>query len=83
MNQIVSANNIGKPGGELVTIRDDVPDTISFWAESYFRFEVSTSERSQKEQHRDLSTFIDFMFQEEGSDDRVNWTPRLSRAYLD
>jgi len=94
MNQNAASNkNEGKKAlsvwqeggnvGELITVSKDVPDTISQWAAGYFRYEVTTSERSQAEQRRDLKTFIEFMFNEEGTDDRVVWSPRLSRAFLD
>ncbi len=59
------------------------PDTISAWAELYFRFEVTTSQRSQKEQRRDLRLFVEFTVSEAGSDRRIQWTPRLSRAFVD
>jgi len=59
------------------------PDTISAWIEAYFQFEVTTSERSQKEQRRDLRLFVAFMVAEAGSDERSQWTPRLSRAFVD
>ena len=45
------------------------PDTIPAWAELYFRFEVTTSERSQKEQQRDFRLFHAFLLREAGSDD--------------
>ena len=37
---------------ELIAIRDGYPDTISFWIEAYFRYEVTTSVSSQKVQQR-------------------------------
>jgi site-specific recombinase XerD len=58
-----------------------VPDTISVWLEAYFRFEVTTSETSRKEQRRDLSLFRDFMTEACGCDDRPLWTPRVSQAF--
>jgi integrase len=61
----------------------DWPDTISAWAAMYFKLEVTTSERSQKEQQRDLKLFIEFMLQQEGSEQRMRWTPRLSRSFVD
>ena len=61
----------------------DGPDTVSAWAELYFQWEVTTSPRSQKEQRRDLQLFLDFLFQTVGSDARLHWTPRTSRAFLD
>jgi integrase len=59
------------------------PDTISAWAELYFRIEVTTSERSRKEQRRDLRCFLAFMVGAVGDELREHWTPRLSRAFID
>ncbi len=49
--------------------------------EAYFRVEVTTLESSQSVQRRDLALFLSFMVQEVGSDDRAQWTPRLSQAF--
>jgi len=62
---------------------EQLPDTVSAWAELYFRIEVTTSPRSRKEQQRDLQLFIDFLFRAAGQEDRLVWTPRLSRAFLE
>ncbi len=59
------------------------PDTVSAWAELYFRWEVSTSARSQQEQRRDLQRFLDFLFKMLSSDERLQWSPRVSRAFVD
>src|SRR5512132_81238 len=59
------------------------PDTISAWAELYFRIEVTTSERSRQEQRRDLRCFLAFMVGAVGDELREHWTPRLSRAFID
>ena len=67
----------------LITIKEGFPDTISNWIEAYFRFEVTTSQSSQKVQRRDLTLFRDFLFAEAGSDQRRFWTPRLSKAFKD
>ena len=45
----------------LIEIRDGYPDTISFWIEAYFGYEVTTSVSSQKVQRRDLTMFRDFL----------------------
>ena len=47
------------------------------------RCEVTTSERSQQEQRRDLQRFLDFLFESLGSDELQRWTPRVSRAFVD
>ena len=36
--------------GTLSEVKEVFPDTISFWIEAYFRFEVTTSQSSQKVQ---------------------------------
>ena len=69
--------------GDLITIKDGYPDTISFWIAAYFRFEVTTSKSSQKVQKRDLALFRDFMVDDGGREDRPLWTPRLSKAFAD
>jgi len=67
--------------GALVRIPREFPDTVSWWAEQYFRLEVTTSSSSQKVQCRDIQLFISYMFDEEERDDRVAWSPRLSKAF--
>jgi integrase len=67
----------------LIEVREGFPDTISFWIEAYFRFEVTTSKSSQKVQTRDLSLFRDFLIDEAGSEERRFWTPRQSKAFKD
>lgn len=62
---------------------EQLPDTVSAWAELYFRIEVTTSPRSRKEQQRDLQLFIDFLFRAAGQEERLVWTPRTSRAFVD
>ena len=61
----------------------DFPDTLDWWVELYFRLAVTTSQRSQKEQRRDLSLFLGFFSMEEGTLQRQRWTPRLSRVFVD
>lgn len=75
--QIVTRKN----SGGLIQIKNDFPDTISFWKEAYFRYEVTTSPASQNIQRRDIELFILFMVQEEKNDNRVSWSPRLSKAF--
>lgn len=48
--QITTRNN----EAALMRFPDDVPDSLSWWAEQYFRHEVTTSQASQKVQRRDL-----------------------------
>ena len=56
-------------------------DGLAWWAEHYFRLAVTTTPASQQVQHRDLALFLRYMRGEEGSDLRMAWTPRLSRAF--
>jgi hypothetical protein len=44
-DQITGPNNIHS----IEVVAKDFPDLLSFWVEVYFRYEVTTSERSQKE----------------------------------
>jgi hypothetical protein len=69
--------------GDLIEIRKGYPDTISFWIEVYFRFEVTTSKSSRKVQKRDLALFRDFMIDDCDREDRSQWTPRLSKAFAE
>src|ERR1041384_2241516 len=73
----------GKSGNALIRIEEDLPDTISWWLEQYFRFEVTTSQSSRKVQQRDLQLFLDYLLAEEGTDQRVKWSPRLSKSFQD
>jgi site-specific recombinase XerD len=75
--QIVAGND----SHSLIRIEEGLPDTVSWWAEQYFRFEVTTAQSSRKVQQRDLQLFLDYMQEEEGSDKRVAWTPRLSKSF--
>jgi integrase len=70
-----------KKSGTLIRVPQQVPDTISWWAEQYFEFEVTTSSSSRKVQQRDLNLFIEYMNVVEKSDRRINWSPRLSKAF--
>ncbi|MFC1850873.1 hypothetical protein ACFL27_11825 [candidate division CSSED10-310 bacterium] len=67
----------------LVRIPETAPDTLSRWMEQYFAYEVTTSLRSQKEQRRDITKFIKYVIMETGNDHRLQWIPRLSRAFRD
>lgn len=77
--QIVAGND----NRFLIRIEEWIPDTVSWWLEQYFRFEVTTGESSQKVQRRDFQLFLDFMFSEEGTDQRAAWSPRLSKGFQD
>jgi site-specific recombinase XerD len=62
-------------------LRTGPADGLAWWAEHYFRLAVTTTPASQQVQHRDLALFLRYMRGEEGSDLRMAWTPRLSRAF--
>ncbi|MBI4739279.1 site-specific integrase [Candidatus Woesearchaeota archaeon] len=82
--QIATRNNFRPENDQtsaLIRIPDDTPDGLVWWAEQYFRHEVTTSQASQKVQRRDLDLFIRYMVSEEKTDDRPAWTPRLSRDF--
>jgi len=68
---------------DLVALDKNLPDTLDAWAEFYFSFEVSTSQKSQKEQKRDMTLFLSFMSKEIGNLERTNWTPRLTQSFID
>ena len=75
----VQQNTTRNNSGGLIEINEGFPDQISFWAETYFEFEVSTGEDSRKVQKRDLELFVNFMQAKEGRDERAKWTPRVSQ----
>lgn len=67
--------------GALLRLPREFLDAVSWWAEQYFRFEVTTSSSSQKVQRRDIQLFVSYMLEEEDRDDRVAWSPRLSKSF--
>lgn len=71
------------PAGErgLIELPRNFPDTLDWWADQYFRYEVTTSARSQVVQRRDLGLFVRFMEGEEKTLLRPAWSPRLSRTF--
>ena len=75
-NQKATPNNL-----DLVVIPQNAPDGLQIWSRWYFDHAVTTVERSQKEQRRDLTLFLQFMELTEKTDDRPKWTPRLSEAF--
>ena len=79
-NSLPASAQRATEGTSLIQVKNGIPDTISMWIEAYFRFEVTTAEASRKEQRRDLIRFRNFML-EAGGEDRLFWTPRLSRAF--
>lgn len=77
-------NIIRKGEGALVAVSEsDELDTLTHWLEGYFRFEATTAESSRQVQRRDLDVFIRHIIREGGGEQRVFWTPRLSRSFVD
>lgn len=77
VDQNASPNNKSAP----IVVPADAPDGLRLWMEWYFRHAVTTSLNSQREQRRDIESFIKFMEKVDKTDERVRWTPRLSEAY--
>ncbi len=73
----------GKNQNTLIRLEAGFPDSVSWWMEQYFQFEVTAALSSRKVQQRDLQSFLDFMFKEERNDKRVAWSPRLSKSFQD
>lgn len=82
--QIVSRKN-GEDGNgnNLIQLQNGFPDTLEFWKNAYFEFEVTTSENSQKVQKRDIALLIEFIKEHESNISREAWTPRLSKAFAE
>lgn len=80
-NALVRQKGTRNSGEGLIRLPEGADDSVSWWAEQYLRYEVTTAESSRQVQRRDLQLFLDFMFKEERGDGRVSWTPRLSRAF--
>ena len=57
-----------------------MPDGLHWWAEQYFRFEVTTSPASQKVQRRDLDLFLHYLMTEEPR--RKGYRPYRNRAIV-
>ncbi len=70
-----------KNSGAVIRVPEQIPDTVSWWAEQYFQLEVTTSSSSRKVQQRDLGLFVEYMKVVEKTDRRINWSPRLSKAF--
>lgn len=68
---------------ELVRLPPDFSTSLVWWAEQYFKFEVTTAASSQAVQQRDLRLFLTYVQEETGGDQVSSWTPRLSRSFQD
>src|SRR5499426_76033 len=77
----VTQNTARKNSGALVPWRTVAQDGLGWWIEQYFQHAVTTSPTSQQVQRRDLGLFLRYLHAEEGTDQRMAWTPRLARAF--
>ena len=77
----VTQNTARKNSGALVPQRLGGQDGLGWWVEQYFQHAVTTSPASQQVQRRDLNLFLRYLQTEEGTDQRLAWTPRLARAF--
>jgi len=79
----VKFNQNTSPNNEyaLVILPNNAPDGMRVWMQWYFKHAVTTSPNSQKEQQRDIESFIKFMERKEKTSERIRWTPRLSEAF--
>ncbi len=69
--------------GQLIRLPANSAESLLWWVEQYFKFEVTTAASSQAVQRRDLALFIRYVMEESGSDAVRSWTPRLSRSFQD
>ena len=77
---ILPQNTQGKNIPALLGM-DDRNDFLKIWMALYFEIEVTTLPSSRKIQERDLRLFLAFMIDQEGTDVRPRWTPRLSADF--
>jgi site-specific recombinase XerD len=77
----VTQNTARKNSWALVPRRAGGQDGLAWWVEQYFQHAVTTSPASQQVQRRDLALFLRYLQREEGTDQRLAWTPRLARAF--
>ena len=77
MTQNTTRNN----SRALVPLRTTGTDGLAWWVDQYFHHAVTTSPASQQVQRRDLGLFLRYLHAEEGTDQRMAWTPRLARAF--
>ena len=77
----MAQNTARKNSGALVPQRAGGQNGLGWWVEQYFQHAVTTSPASQRVQRRDLGLFLRYLQAEEGTDQRLAWTPRLARAF--
>src|SRR5262245_39545215 len=77
----VTQNTTRNNSRALVPLRTTGTDGLAWWVDQYFQHAVTTSPASQQVQRRDLGLFLRYLHAEEGTDQRMAWTPRLARAF--
>lgn len=83
--QIIARNDTNHENEQILTeiaLNSAFPDSLTAWKSLYFN-SVTTAASSRQVQSRDIQALINFVIAENGNDDRQNWTPRLSRVFLD
>ena len=77
----MAQNTPRKNAGALVPWRTGGQDGLGWWVEQYLQHAVTTRPASPQVQHRDLGLFLRSLQSEEGTEQRLAWTPRLARAF--
>jgi hypothetical protein len=62
----------GRTGGQ---------DGLGWWGAPYLQHAMTTRPAAQQVQHRDLGLLLCSLQSEEGTDQRLAWTPRLARTF--
>lgn len=58
-------------------------ESLKVWINLYFKFEDTTAESSRKIKKSDYKIFLEYLDRTTGGDLVSNWTPRLSRMFID
>jgi site-specific recombinase XerD len=77
----MTQNTARKDSRALVPLPAAADDGLTWWMDQYFALAVTTSPALQTVQRRDLGLFLRFMQAEAGTNQRMAWTPRLSRVF--
>ena len=72
----------GTNSGELVWLPIDLSDSLRWWVEQYFAFEVTALESTLVKQGRELGIFLPFLELDTGAQSRRYWSSRLSGAFV-
>jgi site-specific recombinase XerD len=73
----------GNVSQAILVLPGEGSDHLRAWLDAYFELEDTTAESSRKVKRRDVELFLRFMEREEGMLERIRWTPRLTKAFLD